>query len=224
MSAERGRRRGLFLSFEGGDGSGKSTQLSLLADWLRGPEAGIAEHRLVVTREPGGTVLGRGVRKLLLHAGEVSPRAEALLFAADRAHHVDTVIAPALAAGKLVLTDRYLDSSAAYQGSGRDLDVAEIRCLSRWATRDLVPDATFLLDLDPERAAARLAGLRPDRLEAESLAYHRRVREAFRALAAEDPIRFVVLNAEADVTALQLDIRNRVTELLRNLAAETAAP
>lgn len=181
---------GLFVSFEGGDGVGKSTQIALLAEWLEH-----AGEKAVVTREPGGTELGRTLRQAILHGGDVDPRAEALLYAADRAHHVATVVRPALERGEVVVTDRYLDSSIAYQGNARALGGEQIRRLSQWATRGLMPDVTILLDLDPEIAAARRAEVKPDRLEAESLAFHRQVRETFLSLASLEPERYLVLDA-----------------------------
>lgn len=181
---------GLFVSFEGGDGVGKSTQISLLAQWLNG-----AGEKALVTREPGGTELGRTLRNAVLHGGDVDPRAEALLYAADRAHHVATLVRPALERGEVVVTDRYLDSSIAYQGNARALGGEQIRRLSLWATRGLMPDVTILLDLDPVEAAARRAEVAPDRLESESLAFHRQVRATFLELAAMEPERFLVLDA-----------------------------
>ena len=136
---------GLFVAFEGGEGVGKSTQIALAAAWLRAQG-----HQVVETREPGGTPLGQELRRLVLDpAGHVTPRSEALIYAADRAHHVDTVIRPALAAGQVVLTDRYIDSTLAYQGAGRGLSVPEARVITDWATAGLLPDLTVLLDLDP---------------------------------------------------------------------------
>jgi dTMP kinase len=188
---------GLFVAFEGGEGVGKSTQIALAAGWLRG-----LGHGVVETREPGGTSLGRELRRLVLDpAGQITPRAEALLYAADRAQHVDTVIRPALEEGKVVLTDRYVDSTLAYQGAGRGLD--DTRTLTAWATGGLLPDLTVLLDLDPriglQRAGARAA---PDRLEAASLAFHQAVRDGFRALAAQVPERYAVIDATAGPAAV----------------------
>ena len=186
-----GRNRGVLIAFEGGDGAGKSTQIARLTRWLtaRGRD-------FVVTREPGGTDLGRSVRELLLHGGTVSPRAEALLFAADRAHHVDTVIRPALEAGQDVITDRFMDSSIAYQGAGRDLDAGEVQTLSLWATAGLVPDLTVLLDVPVDIARARRAGLH-DRLESEPADFHERVRAHFLALAVASPERYLVVDGAA---------------------------
>jgi dTMP kinase len=188
---------GLFVAFEGGEGVGKSTQIALAAGWLRG-----LGHGVVETREPGGTSLGRELRRLVLDpAGQITPRAEALLYAADRAQHVDTVIRPALEEGKVVLTDRYVDSTLAYQGAGRGLD--DTRTLTAWATGGLLPDLTVLLDLDPriglQRAGARAA---PDRLEAASHAFHQAVRDGFRALAAQAPERYAVIDATAEPAAV----------------------
>ncbi|MDT4917087.1 MAG: dTMP kinase [Pseudonocardiales bacterium] len=200
---------GLFVAFEGGEGVGKSTQIARAAQWLR--ESG---HAVVETREPGGTPLGGELRRLLLDpAGSVTPRAEALLYAADRAQHVDTVIRPALAAGQMVLTDRYVDSTLAYQGAGRGL--ADTRLVTGWATGGLLPDLTLLLDLDPAvgllRAGARA---RPDRLEAASLAFHQAVRDGFRSLAAEAPERYAVLDASAGPDAVADAVRQAIASRL----------
>ena len=204
--------RGLFLTFEGGDGSGKSTQSALLTEWLAG------EGRTVVhSREPGGTELGLELREIVLHRrGHIAPRAEALLYAADRAHNVATVVRPALDRGDIVIQDRYLDSSVAYQGAGRVLDGDEVREVSLWATESLLPDLTILLDLDIETGRARLddARTRYDRLEAEAAEFHHRVREAYLALAAAEPERFLVLDAREPVDALAERIRARVSDLL----------
>jgi dTMP kinase len=188
---------GLFVAFEGGEGVGKSTQIARAAEWLR------AEGRTVVqTREPGGTPLGQELRRLVLEPdGHVTPRSETLIYAADRAHHVDTVIRPALAAGQVVLTDRYVDSTLAYQGAGRGLPDA--RVVTEWATGGLLPDVTVLLDLDPRVGLARAgARSRLDRLEAASLAFHEAVRQRFLELAAEAPQRYVVLDAAAPADVL----------------------
>ena len=203
---------GLWITFEGGDGAGKTTQASLLERWLRG------EGRTVVrTREPGGTEVGVLIRDIVLHhRGDVAPRAEALLYAADRAHHVATLVRPALARGEIVIQDRYLDSSVAYQGAGRVLDAAQIRDLSLWATEDALPDLTVLLDLDPASARARLdADDKPfDRLEAEQADFHARVRKAFLELAAAEPERFLVLDATLPADDLAAAVRARVVALL----------
>ena len=203
---------GLFITLEGGDGSGKSTQMDALAEWLQ------QQGRTVVqTREPGGTVLGVEVREIVLHSrGEVTPRAEALLYAADRAHHVATVVRPALERGEVVIQDRYLDSSVAYQGAGRVLDPVEVRDLSLWATEGLLPHLTVLLDLDPALGRERLNASRTryDRLEAAPDDFHERVRRADLALADAEPERFLVLDATLPVDELQRSIRDRVSHLL----------
>ena len=201
---------GVFITLEGGDGVGKSTQSALLRGWLE--EEG---HEVVVTREPGGSDLGVEIREIVLHRrGHIAPRAEALLYAADRAHHVETVVRPALERGAVVLQDRYLDSSVAYQGAGRVLDAEEVRFLSTWATEGLLPDLTILLDLDPVIGRARIAGGRYDRLEEEVDEFHLRVREAYLALAAADPARFLVLDATRPIEYLTAAIRSRVASLL----------
>ena len=190
-------RSPFFVAFEGGEGTGKSTQISRAAQWLR--DRG---HDVLETREPGGTPLGQELRRLVLDpAGHVTPRSETLLYAADRAHHVDTVIRPALEAGRVVLTDRYVDSTLAYQGAGRGLDDA--RVVTTWATGGLLPHLTVLLDLDPRIGLAR-AGARSalDRLEADTLQFHEAVRAGFLALAAEAPDRYLVLDATADEVAV----------------------
>lgn len=193
--------------FEGGDGAGKSTQQGLLGAWFadRGRE-------VVLTREPGGTPLGELLRNALLHGGDVDARTEALLFATDRAHHVHTIVRPALARGAVVISDRYLDSSAAYQGAARALGLEEVRDLSLWATDHLVPDLTVLLDVDPRVGAARREGA-PDRLERESLEFHERVRAGFLYLAAEAPGRYLVLDAGRDPASLHRDVVARVADL-----------
>ena len=203
---------GLFITLEGGDGSGKTTQARLLGEWLQ------AEGRSVVrTREPGGTEVGVEIREIVLHhRGEVSPRAEALLYAADRAQHIATKVRPALARGEIVLQDRYLDSSVAYQGAGRVLGGPEVRDLSLWAVEGLLPHLTLLLDLDETAARGRLDAADKvfDRLEAEKGEFHARVRAAFLDLAAAEPDRFLVLDASLPVEELAALIRTRVAALL----------
>jgi dTMP kinase len=209
------RRAGVFVAFEGGEGVGKTTQIRLLADWLRARGVATTE-----TREPGATVLGSKVRALLLNtSGEhaPSPRSEALLFAADRAHHVDTVIRPALEGGRVVLTDRYVDSSLAYQGAGRALPVDEVRRLSQWATGGLRPDLTVLLDVDPEIGLRRVdERSAADRLEQESLDFHNRVRKAFHSLAEASPGRYLVIDADAPADQIAAKVRAAVVPLLKD--------
>ncbi|MEV7800489.1 dTMP kinase [Microbacterium foliorum] len=203
---------GIWITLEGGDGSGKTTQSNLLARWMTD------EGRTVVrTREPGGSEVGQLIRDIVLHhRGDIAPRAEALLYAADRAHHVATVVRPALARGEVVLQDRYLDSSVAYQGAGRVLDGEEIRNLSLWAAEGALPDLTVLLDLDPESARVRLDSAdKPfDRLEAEKTEFHARVRDAYLALARAEPERFLVIDAAAAPEVIAAQIRERVATLI----------
>jgi dTMP kinase len=202
---------GLFLTFEGGDGSGKSTQSAILAEWLE--QQGLT---VILTREPGGTELGDEIRDIVLHRrGHIAPRAEALLYAADRAHHIATKVRPALERGDIVLQDRYLDSSVAYQGAGRTLVPDEVRKLSLWAAEDLLPDLTVLLDLDESLGRDRLkARTKYDRLEDEEQDFHARVRAAYLELAKAEPERFLVLNATDSVETLAAAIRDRVRVLL----------
>ena len=184
---------GLFITLEGGDGVGKSTQAALLEEWLTG-----RGRTVVRTREPGGTEVGVEIREIVLHhRGDIAPRAEALLYAADRAHHIATVVRPALERGEVVVQDRYLDSSVAYQGAGRVLDAQQIRDLSLWAAEGLLPDLTILLDLDEDAARARLDASRTryDRLEAERSDFHARVRAGYLGLAEAEPERFLVVDA-----------------------------
>ena len=204
--------RGVWITLEGGDGSGKTTQADLLAAWLT--DAG---RTVLRTREPGGSEVGQLIRDIVLHhRGDIAPRAEALLYAADRAHHVATVVRPALERGEIVLQDRYLDSSVAYQGAGRVLDATEIRELSLWAAEGALPDLTVLLDLEPEAARRRLDSAdKPfDRLEAEKEEFHRRVRDSYLQLAAAEPERFLVLDAAASVEEIAAAVRSRVDAFL----------
>jgi dTMP kinase len=207
---------GVFVTLEGGDGVGKSTQQALLADWLRS-----RGREVVLTREPGGTELGAEIRRLVLHGEHVAPRAEALLYAADRAHHVETVVRPALAAGAVVLADRYIDSSVAYQGAARSLGTDEVRDLSVWATRGLTPDVTLLLDLDPAVGAARREG-HPDRLERAGDTFHDRVREQFLAIAAAEPDRVVVVDASLGIEDVHARARAAVERALAAAGARTS--
>ncbi|MEY4898223.1 MAG: hypothetical protein RL294_34 [Actinomycetota bacterium] len=202
---------GLFITLEGGDGTGKSTQSALIGDWYT--EQG---REVVFTREPGGTDLGTELREIVLHSrGHIAPRAEALLYAADRAHHIATVVRPALERGAVVIQDRYLDSSVAYQGAGRVLDPDEVRGVSMWATEGLVPDVTVVLDLDPAIGRDRLdaANKQFDRLEAEALEFHTRVRDSYLAMAATEPQRFLVVDATLDRDAIRDAIIARLSEL-----------
>ena len=200
---------GVFIVFEGGDGVGKSTQARLLADWLT--EQG---HEVVLTFEPGDTRAGAVMRQIVLDpaTGDLAPRAEALLYAADKAHHVHEVVLPALERGAIVISDRYVDSLLAYQGAGRELGSDRIESIARWATGDLLADLTVLLDLDPEQGVAGIE--QPDRLEGAGLEFHVRAREEFLALAARDPDYYLVLPARTDREGISAAVRERVTALL----------
>ncbi len=203
---------GVFITFEGGDGSGKTTQISLLQTWLLNKG-----HTVVVTREPGGTDLGNQLRDIILHStGFIAPRAEALLYAADRSHHIHTLVRPALERGDVVVQDRYFDSSVAYQGAGRVLDATEVRELSLWATERLMPHLTILLDVPADVAKARQLGdeRRFDRLEAEAQDFHERVRESYLALAEAEPDRFLVLDGTGSVESIHQAITTRVSDVV----------
>jgi dTMP kinase len=202
--------RGLLLALEGGEGAGKSTQARLLAIWLR--DQG---YDVVTTHEPGATKVGMRLRALLLdtaHTG-LSPRAETLMYAADRAEHVASVIRPALERGAIVVTDRYVDSSLAYQGAGRLLPVSDVADLNEWATGGLEPSLTILLDLTPEAGLGRRERS-ADRLEAEPAEFHKRVRTGFLTLADADPHRYLVLDATRPAAEISREIQGRVRELL----------
>ncbi|MTE20220.1 dTMP kinase [Streptomyces sp. TRM43335] len=210
---------GFFIALEGGDGAGKSTQVEALAEWIRAKG-----HEVVVTREPGATPIGKRLRSILLDVSSagLSHRAEALLYAADRAEHVDSVVRPALERGAVVISDRYIDSSVAYQGAGRDLSPTEVARISRWATDGLVPHLTVLLDISPETARERFTEA-PDRLESESAEFHRRVRAGFLALAASDPTRYLVVDAGQEPEAVTTVVRHRLDRMLPLSEAEIAA-
>jgi len=201
---------GRFVAFEGGEAAGKSTQSERLA----------ARLGAVRTREPGGTSLGGAIRRLFLDpaTGDLDARTEALLMAADRAHHVREVVRPALAAGRHIVTDRYLYSSIAYQAHGRGLDPAGVAMLNRWATDGLLPDVVVLLDVPVDVARARVAGVAPDRLESEDPAFHERVRAGFHAQAADDPDRWVVLDGTRAADEIEADVWAAVTARLPDLA------
>ncbi len=200
---------GLFVCFEGGEGAGKSTQSRLLHDWLvaRG-------ETVLLTFEPGDTPVGKELRRIVLDpaTGDLSDRTEALLYAADKAEHVDHVGLPALERGEVVITDRYVDSTLAYQGAGRTLDVAEVEAVARWATHDLRPHLTVVLDLAPEAGLGRFD--ERDRIEGQSLEFHERVRQGFLDLAAADPDHYVVLDARAPIEEIAAAIQERISLLL----------
>ena len=212
MSTPRLSARGLFIAFEGGDGAGKSTQAALLAASLQ------AEGRTVLrTREPGGTPVGEKLRSLVLEhgQGDIDPRTEALLFAASRAAHVEQVIAPALERGDVVICDRFIDSSVAYQGAGRNLGTDAVRRLNEWGTGGLLPDLTILLDVDPRTGRVRrtAGAAAEDRLESEPDDFHHSIRRAFLDLAERDPRRYLVLDAGMAPEELADRIRARVLEV-----------
>ncbi|UPZ30484.1 dTMP kinase [Streptomyces sp. LRE541] len=210
---------GFFIALEGGDGAGKSTQAEALAEWIRAKG-----HEVVVTREPGATPVGKRLRSILLDVSSagLSHRAEALLYAADRAEHVDTVVRPALERGAVVVSDRYIDSSVAYQGAGRDLSPTEVSRINRWATDGLVPHLTVLLDVAPETARERFTEA-PDRLESEPAEFHARVRSGFLTLAAADPGRYLVVDAGQEPEAVTTVIRHRLDVVLPLSEAEIKA-
>jgi dTMP kinase len=194
----------MFVTFEGLDGCGKTTQAALLAESLR--ESGFD---VVATREPGGTPLGEQVRNLVLHGDHVAPWAEAALYAASRAQHVEEVIRPALDRGATVVCDRYVDSSVAYQGVGRGLGLEEVLALNLAVVGGLLPDRTVLVEIDPETAAARV-GSSGDRIERDGIALWRRVADAYRTLAQRYPERYVVVDGRRSVTEVAEEIRDRL--------------
>ena len=199
---------GLFITFEGPEGAGKSTQVKLLSQWLKAQG-----HQVLTTREPGnGGQIGKEIRTLVLHHQDMTPEAEYLLYSADRAEHVRTVIQPALKQGLMVLCDRYLDSSLAYQGYGRGLSLGWLRAVAEGATGGLKPHRTFLLDLPPEVGLARFEGR--DRLEREPPEFHRRVRQGYLELAMTEPERFVVLDATLPPEEIQKSLRSALRLLL----------
>ncbi|MFF3136426.1 dTMP kinase [Streptomyces mirabilis] len=216
---QKSTANGFFIALEGGDGAGKSTQAEALAEWIRAKG-----HEVVVTREPGATPVGKRLRSILLDVSSagLSHRAEALLYAADRAEHVDTVVRPALERGAVVISDRYIDSSVAYQGAGRDLSPTEIARINRWATNGLVPHLTVLLDVSPEAARERFTEA-PDRLESEPVEFHTRVRSGFLTLAAADPGRYLVVDAAQESEAVTTVVRHRLDVMLPLSEAEVKA-
>lgn len=213
MSADPNRRLpdGLFVSFEGVEGSGKSTQIERLAAWLE--EAG---HSVTIAREPGTTEVGEWIRRFLLETApdELAPEAELALFVAARAQLAAEVIRPALAEGRVVLVDRFGDSSTAYQGYGYGLDPERVEEWNAWATDGLEPDLTVLIDVPVSEGAVRRGGRAPDRLERRSRAYHERVREGYDQLARNHSDRFCVIEGRRSIGEIQSAIRDRVRELL----------
>ena len=206
--------RGVFVCFEGGEGSGKSTQSRLLHEALTA-----AGHTVLLTHEPGDTAVGAELRRIVLspETGELADKTEALLYIADKAEHVETVVRPALARGEVVVTDRYVDSTLAYQGAGRSLDVGEVEQVARWATGDLRPHLTVVLDLEPAAGLGRFA--ERDRIEQLSLEFHERVRAAFLAMAAADPDHYLVLDARAPREEIAAAVLERLAPLLDQAVA-----
>ncbi|MFM8843316.1 MAG: dTMP kinase [Actinomycetota bacterium] len=204
------KTEGIFISFEGGEGSGKSTQSKLLAEWFENEG-----QTVLLTREPGGTTLGKNLRKILLDnaTGEIAPRSEALLYAADRAHHVFTLIRPALERGEVVITDRYIDSSIAYHGAGRVLSSGEVARINRWATESLFPTLTIILDQPADIGLSRIKNA--DRLESESIDFHNRVRQEYLQLAGLDPERYLVIDAQKPIIEIHQEITARVSSLFK---------
>jgi dTMP kinase len=200
---------GLFIVFEGGDGAGKTTQIEKLAQYLTDQK-----KKVLVTREPGGTVMGKSIRDWLLEQTEVEvdPKTEALLFAADRAHHMNTLIQPALAAGNIVISDRYIDSSVAYQGVARNLGVENVKNISLWAVGGIVPQLVIVLDINVEVGQARLN--RKDRLDRESKDFHEKVNQAYLDLAKLDPAKYLIIDAELPIDEIAAKIQDRVAELI----------
>ncbi|WP_229052190.1 dTMP kinase [Aeromicrobium sp. Leaf350] len=204
---------GFFLVLEGGEGGGKSTQTALVVEWLQANG-----HTVLRTRQPGGTPVGARLREILLDpaTGALDPRTESLVYAADKAEHVATVIQPALARGEVVVCDRYVDSTLAYQGAGRAIDADELARVAGWATNELRPHLTVVLDVDPEVGLVRAgrAGDGHDRIESEPLEFHRRVRQHFLDLAAARPDEYLVVDADRDPSVVHTEIRTRLSELL----------
>jgi dTMP kinase len=209
--------KGCFIALEGGEGAGKSTQARLLAEWLRAEG-----YDVLLTHEPGDTEVGRELRRIVLDpaTGDISHRTEALLYAADKAEHVDRVVVPALAKGTVVVTDRYVDSTLAYQGAGRDLADRELERVARWATGNLRPHLTVVLDLAPQHGFTRFEGR--DRIEGESVDFHERVREMFLQLASGSSEHYLVVDASRPVEEITEQIRGRLRPLLGQAARSTA--
>jgi dTMP kinase len=206
---------GVFVCFEGGEGGGKSTQSRLLRERLEADG-----YRALLTFEPGDTPVGKEMRRIVLspETGELAHKTEFLLYLADKSEHIETLVQPALDRGEVVITDRYVDSTLAYQGAGRALDADELEEVARWATGDLRPHLTVVLDLEPSAGLARFEGR--DRIEGESLEFHQRVRASFVELAARDPEHYLVLDARAPIGEIAAAIAERVAPLLGQAARE----
>lgn len=206
---------GVFVCFEGGEGGGKSTQSRLLRDRLEA-----AGYRVRLTFEPGDTPVGKEMRRIVLspETGVLAHKTEVLLYAADKAEHIETLVQPALDRGEVVITDRYVDSTLAYQGAGRALDIDEVEEVARWATGDLRPHLTVVLDVEPETGLGRFEGR--DRIEGESLEFHQRVRQSFLDLADRDPEHYAVLDARSPIEEIAATIAERVEPLLAQARRE----
>lgn len=201
---------GIFISLEGPDGAGKTTQLKLLSKYLDSINC-----QYIITRDPGGTPLGKQIRRIVLHSeGDVSPVTELLLYQADRAQHVSEIIGPALAKGTVVLCDRYVDSTLAYQGYGRNIDLSLIRQLNEIATGGLMPELTILFDIDTEAGLSRLHPSGHDRLEREATDFHKRVRNGYLELAKAEPQRWRIIDAGRAMSAVQEDLQSIIAEKL----------
>lgn len=206
---DNGVKKGLFITFEGADGCGKTTQLNLLIEYLN--KKGF---EVVVTREPGGKGLGERIREILLnYDGEVSSKAEAFLFLADRAQNIDVIVKPAVEAGKIVLCDRHTDSSVAYQGYGRGVDIQQIRTLNTLATGGLVPDLTYVFDIDVETSMSRV-GKEKDRMESAGVEFHNRVRDGYLELAKAEPERIKVINAADTIENIFVQVKSQIESAL----------
>lgn len=197
---------GYFIAFEGGDGAGKSTQVGHLVAALEA-----AGREVVVTRQPGGTALGAALRDLVLHGEHITPRAEALVFAADKAQHVEEVVLPSMRRGAVVVTDRYVDSSVAYQGTGRALGAQEVADLQSWAVAGLTPDLTVVVDVDPATGRQR-RGDTHDRMESEADGFHAAVRERFLTMAKGEPARYLVVDGSAPAEEIAAQVRERLEQ------------
>lgn len=200
-------KKGLFITFEGADGCGKTTQLNLLADYLR--QKG---YDVVITRETGAKGLGEKIREIVLHyEGEISSNAEAFLFLADRAQNIDTIVKPAVEAGKIVLCDRHTDSTIAYQGYGRGIDLERLKMLNNLATSGFKPDLTFVFDVDVETAMSRV-GKNKDRIEAAGIEFHEKVRYGYLELAKAEPERVKVISSNDSIENIFVQVKNIVNE------------
>ena len=202
-------KKGLFITVEGADGCGKTTQLNLIAQYLRDMGADV-----LLTREPGGAQLGLELREILLHYdGFVSSKCESFLFFADRAQHVDTVIKPAIQQGKIVVCDRYTDSTVAYQGYGKGVDISQIQYLNNLATDSLLPDLTIVFDVDSEIAQQRV-GAQKDRLESEGIDFHARVRNGYLQIAKSEPLRVKVVDANPPVDVVFESVKSIIDDFI----------